>query len=413
MKSVYIFIAVLLTLSLELKSQSCDINGKKHFTFSDVKTILDKNNCNSCHYKGSFQNTWIYDTYRDMTSRNPCNYPMIVHGKSNESLLIDKINGGPSICGNAMPPGSKMISDADLLALESWIDIGAPEHCIPEFEQVKEIFTVNKCNNCHKTNESWSFENYESLFLKPQNSLCSGPQLVKYNAEESLLYKKISDKEVCGDFMLVDGQPMISKDVDKVRDWINAGAPESARVLPVILTEFSTDILNNKKIQIYWKTESELNTSHFELQTSTDGIYFSFLAIVKSGETSGSAYHHLFDEAKIGFNYFRLKIVDFDNSYTYSPVRVERVSNDKEVFSISPVPMVNNKYFNVEWYPLDGREKARLLVMDILGNLCFDFILNNGMNNLNISGVKSGVYYFSIEDYNAARLVKKVIVLDN
>ncbi|MBP6236982.1 MAG: T9SS type A sorting domain-containing protein [Saprospiraceae bacterium] len=399
---------------MELTGQSCDVNGKKHYTFDDIKFILDKNNCNKCHYKGSYENLWTYDTYENIIAQSTCGSEIIVPGNSYQSLLIDKLNGGPTSCGNAMPLGNKMISDADLLALESWIDIGAPEKCIPVFDQIKTILTINKCNLCHVDSESWSFENYNSVFLKPLNTICEDQELIKYRAKESLLYKKISDKNVCGGPMLVDGDPMSEDHVDSIRDWINAGAPESARVLPVNLLEFSTDKLDDNNIIIFWKTASEINTSHFELETSIDGVHFSFLVKLAAdgSELAGGFYQHIFKDPKKGFNYFRMKIVDFDNSYIYSPVRVERIINVNEVFNISPVPTFNNTPFNVEWYPLDGREKARLLIMNINGSLCHDIIINNGVNNLVLSGLKAGVYYLSIEDYNATRIVRKLVVWD-
>ena len=146
----------------------------------------------------------------------------------------------------------------------------------------------------------------------------------------------------------------IRDSVDSIRDWINAGAPESARVLPVNLLEFSTDKLDDNNIIIFWKTASEINTSHFELETSIDGVHFSFLVKLAAdgSELAGGFYQHIFKDPKKGFNYFRMKIVDFDNSYIYSPVRVERIINVNEVFNISPVPTFNNTPFNVEWLSL-------------------------------------------------------------
>jgi hypothetical protein len=400
---------------METKAQSCDINGKKHYNFDDIKTILDKNDCGKCHYTGSFQNLWTYDTYEKITTKSSCGSDIIVHGKSSESLLIDKLNGGPTTCGNAMPLGAKMISDADLLAIESWIDIGAPEKCIPVFDNIREILTINKCNTCHIDSDSWAFGDYASIFMKPNNSSCKDEELIKYSADESLLFWKISSEKVCGLPMLVDGNPMSDEDIDHIRDWINAGAPESARALPVNLSEFSTDILDDTDILIYWKTASEINTSHFELETSSDGIHFSFLKNVTANgrALSGGYYQHVYQDAIKGFNYFRIKMVDFDNSQLFSPVRVERIINNDDVFNISPVPAYNDSPFNVEWYPLDGREKARLLLMNITGSLCHDFLINNGVNNLTLSGLKAGVYYLSIEDYNASRIVRKIVVLDH
>ncbi len=405
---------LLVGLFTRLAGQSCDINGKKHFNYDDIKYILDKNHCNSCHFKGSYQSSWTYDTYADIFAKTTCETSLIVHGRSDKSLLIDKLNGGPTICGNAMPLGNKKISDIDLLAIESWIDSGAPEKCIPVFEEIKDVFTVSKCQSCHSGPNNWNFDSYLSMQSKTAQSICEEPILKKYMASESLLYKKIANAGVCGEPMLVNLQPMAEINVIKIRDWINAGAPESARVLPVNLSEFSTEIIKNKEIVIYWRTATETNTSHFELETSTDGIHFSYLTTILANNSSsaGSYYSYTYKDAVTGFNYFRLKINDFDQSFSFSPVRVERISNTDQIFKISPVPVNNNLPFNVEWYPIDGREKTRLLLLDMNGSLCRDFIINNGFNSLLLNEINPGVYYFSIKDYSDSYILKRVVVLD-
>ncbi len=395
--------------------QSCEINGRFHYTYSDVIKVLDNNQCNKCHYQGSYINEWNYATYESIFEGTGCDIPVITPGNLNKSLLADKLNGGPTVCGNAMPPGGKKISDADLLAIETWISTGAPEHCIPEFEQVRDILKTNQCQTCHTTRDVWSFDDYSVIFSRALNSLCSGEIISKYNAGESLLYNKLGVAQKCGSRMLsASGKALNDTEVDAIRDWINAGAPYSYRALPVSLKEFYTEPVEDKEIRIYWSTASELNIDHFRLESSFDGItYFPVSDITPKGSTaSGADYFYIADEVHVGFNYFRIKIFDLDGSFTYSPVRVERISNIKEIFTVYPVPVSANDGFAIEWYPVDGREKSRLRVMDILGNSCAEFIINNGHNHLSFDGFKAGVYYLTIEDYNAHRIVKKILITE-
>lgn len=395
-----------------MQGQSCDNSAKKHYKFEDVKIILDRNQCNSCHYPGSTGNHWNYNTYDEMMiNYSLCDMPVIAHGYPDRSLLIDKINGGPTTCGHAMPLDKSKVNAKDLLALEAWIQSGAPEFCISDYEQIKSILKVNKCNSCHNDSIEWSFETFESVFRKPSSSLCYEDEVIRYNAEESLLYRKVTGHKLCGSQMMVDGQPMQDIDVDKIRDWINAGAPESAKILPVIFSDFRLENLNEEKIIVHWETESEINTSHFEIEYSIDGIRFSKAGIEKASG-KGSDYSYIFEKPEIGYNYFRIRVVDFDNSFYYSQVRVEKITNKDELLKISPNPILQGGHFTIEWYPVDGRENVVAKLIHINGQIEASFRIHTGQNNIYLNEIKTGVYYLSVTDYNAISILRKVLILD-
>lgn len=397
-----------------LKGQSCDVDGKKHYTFEDAKKVFDKNQCGQCHYKGSFQSLWTFDTYEDLFRPGNCGEPAILHGNVGKSLLIDKLNGGPTGCGNAMPLGDKKISDSDLLILESWIELGAPEKCISDFQQVKQLLITSNCQQCHQKEPDWHFNDYAALFRHGVSSDCAQDVIVRYNATKSLLYQKLSGNTTCGAAMPPNGPPVSPDALVKIRDWINAGAPETSRVLPVSLTDFHTQSDSKGNIHLFWQTASEVNTSHFEIEFSRDGYNFSYEARVQATGfvNTGASYHYVFNRSAVGYNYFRLRIVDFDNTFNYSSVRVERVINQNEIFKVMPNPVMHSQQLFIEWYPTDDREKAQMRIMSIDGHLIRNVVLANGINSLDVSDLHPGMYYISIEDFNATRIVRKISVID-
>lgn len=408
-----IFLIVLLSILKMSYGQSCDINGAKHYNYSDIKFILDKNKCGNCHLGSNNTNQWSYNSYDEMFLDSDCHSKIIIHGNPNGSLLIDKLNGGPTACGNAMPLGQGKMNDQDLLAIETWIAFGAPEYCISDFDLIKLILVDNKCKTCHATSENWSFSDYNQIFKNATLTYCGNEIIKKFDANSSFLYQKIaSSKVVCGDPMLVEGQEMMEVDVSKIRDWINAGAPESAKVLPVDLILFATDNIEDQSVLLNWKTAAEKNTNLFEVQHSMDGIKFETINSIPSKGNLGGNYTYIHQNISVGFNFYRLKIVDFDNSFYYSPIRVERIKNIDEIFQFYPIPTQNNELFTVEWYPTDGREKVRMNLMNITGSHCASYVINNGINHFNFSDLKAGVYYISIEDYNFNRTVKKIVIMD-
>lgn len=96
-------------------------------------------------------------------------------------------------------------------------------------------------------------------------------------------------------------------------------------MLPVTLTSF-TSTLNNLKVNLNWATEKETNFSRFELERSTDGKNFAPIAIVFSMEnTSGSNKYSYTDDISVNTEanfYYRLKMIDTDGRYSYSPVKL-------------------------------------------------------------------------------------------
>jgi hypothetical protein len=130
--------------------------------------------------------------------------------------------------------------------------------------------------------------------------------------------------------------------------------------LPLSLENF-TATLNNKKIVLDWETTMELNTSHFTVQRSTDGIHFEDDAIVIAEGTSAVLRTYSYGEtipmANNGILYYRLKMVDVNAGYRYSEVAVVRLANDQFQTGILvfPNPAVNQVRVTV---PADWQNKT-------------------------------------------------------
>jgi len=96
---------------------------------------------------------------------------------------------------------------------------------------------------------------------------------------------------------------------------------ESENFIPVELTSFIASIINNQ-ILLNWITASELNNRGFEIQQSFDNESFTRIDFVAgSGSTTEQRnYNYTVKNAPAGLQYYRLKQIDFDGSYEYSPV---------------------------------------------------------------------------------------------
>jgi hypothetical protein len=416
MKPNLVILFCLLLCAHVAHAQTCISGGLAHYKYDDVKIILDNIGCNSCHSKSSTTAPWHYESYKAMFKDDACGQPIITPAYIDKSSLIDKINGGQTACGVHMPLGSKVLSPKDLLAIELWVTYGAPEHCIEEYNEIKSILDQNKCGSCHyggSVDTPWSYQDYNAMLVKDNISQCSTPNIVKRNAAFSFLYQKIigNDAEICGAPMLHEGQRMSDLHIAKIRDWINAGAPRFSQQLPVTLSQFEARSVDNQTaIDIFWKTESELNTELFDVEYSINGYDFYSIGILKSQSSLGATYTITHNDVAIGFNYYRLKMIDFDGSFSYSPIRVVRIDNETEIFTIKPNLIVVNDNLIVDWYPTDERETTFLKVMDISGRLSLSVRISYGINRFDVSQLTSGVYYVVVEDYNLVATTQKIVI---
>lgn len=100
-------------------------------------------------------------------------------------------------------------------------------------------------------------------------------------------------------------------------------------VLPIDLLKFSAS-KQNDFTKLNWLTENSVNFKHFELYKSTNAYNWRSIALVqRSTNQISSKQDYEFDDYEVlnQTTYYKLKLVDNDNSYKYS--RIIEVQNDK------------------------------------------------------------------------------------
>jgi hypothetical protein len=95
--------------------------------------------------------------------------------------------------------------------------------------------------------------------------------------------------------------------------------------LPVELVAFDAK-RSGANTFVTWQTATEKNSAGFEVEVATDGMQFKKLAFVASKSANSittNTYSYTDTEAgKVGIRYYRLRQVDLDGQYSYSPTRV-------------------------------------------------------------------------------------------
>ena len=135
----------------------------------------------------------------------------------------------------------------------------------------------------------------------------------------------------------------------KVKDfsefWLNNGGLNNNQSLPVELVSFSAKKTTDKDVLVEWKTGSEINTDHFDIEVAKGNEEFQLNHFIKIGQvasggnsSTGQQYSYLdIENNKSGVRYYRLRIVDRDGQFKYSAVRAV-VFNDEITWQVYPNP---------------------------------------------------------------------------
>lgn len=126
-------------------------------------------------------------------------------------------------------------------------------------------------------------------------------------------------------------------------------AGDLCALLPVELIHFEVSANDNNKALLNWTTASENNNDYFEVQKSTTGNKWETIGKVSGmGSTNTEVNYEFTDPTSIsGLTYYRLKQVDFNGEYEFSPLRsIELISSKK----ITVYPNPAQSIFIIEGY---------------------------------------------------------------
>jgi hypothetical protein len=184
-------------------------------------------------------------------------------------------------------------------------------------------------------------------------------------------------------------------------------------VLPVTLINFSgTWSTDKNKAILSWISAREINTSKFIIQRSTDnGATWADIGTVAAAGTSNFNQQYSFiDVQPKAANWYRLKMIDADNAYSYSKTVVLTSSSANAVYyTLSPNPATN--FINVV-STFSQPQPVRIQLMDNTGRILSSqqvIIGGSAPVVIPVSGYKAGMYYLVITDDQ--RSVKQKIVI--
>ena len=180
--------------------------------------------------------------------------------------------------------------------------------------------------------------------------------------------------------------------------WSNWGfGAGGLNPLPIELIDFTVE-QKAASVELKWRTASELNNAQFVIERSSDAVNFDALLSVPGAGNSNVVleYMELDQNPLAGISYYRLKQIDFNGDFTYSPIKPVN-------FSASNGLLLNSWNLSEGTLNLDisTTEKiVTIVVYDVSGRTIKKSDFNGSDNSFQIGlpYLSPGIYMVSISD---------------
>ncbi|MFK7773217.1 MAG: T9SS type A sorting domain-containing protein [Saprospiraceae bacterium] len=182
--------------------------------------------------------------------------------------------------------------------------------------------------------------------------------------------------------------------------------------LPVELISFTARLNEKEDVLLDWKTGSEINSNHFSVQRSKDGLFFEEIEKVNAqGDTWSLSNYQVEDKNPLrGLSYYRLLMVDNDETFSYSEIKTIQINGEDRI-AFFPNPITNNTDFYLTGL---SEGKFNLTIFDALGRLVYQETIHVEdiftEHKIRLPELADGIYTYSIfkksDLIKSGRLVK-------
>ncbi|MCF8341283.1 MAG: T9SS type A sorting domain-containing protein [Chitinophagaceae bacterium] len=173
-----------------------------------------------------------------------------------------------------------------------------------------------------------------------------------------------------------------------------------SNTLPVQLTQFTATPKTNS-VAINWTTASEKDNAVFQIEHSVNGKDFKSVGSVNGSGSSAQTISYRFEHTAPteGVNYYRLKQVDLDGQFAYSPIKTA-------IIGISSFVIKSNLVTNALDIITSTKAPVAFGIFSTTGQrMLNDFA--QGEKLVDVSRLPAGLYFVKIADGQVARFVKQ------
>jgi len=190
------------------------------------------------------------------------------------------------------------------------------------------------------------------------------------------------------------------------------GSTDPANPLPVELVSFVAKA-ENDYVRLDWETASEKDNDFFEIQRSYDGENFDAIGIIEGNGTILSNVKYSFTDfiPLSGISFYRLKQVDFDGDFEYSPVVSVNIEKSSDL-SIVPNPTSDEQIY-LRLSGFHPEQAVNVKIFNLQGASMFQRVFSpNDLWNKALpvgSPLKPGIYIVEVVQGNTLKQVRLAI----
>ena len=179
-------------------------------------------------------------------------------------------------------------------------------------------------------------------------------------------------------------------------DTSSAALLTVTNILAMRLLSFNV-LKEGKKATLNWAVEKEESLSYYSIERSNDGENFYSIGRLASINTSGVHTYRFSDESPIsGFDFYRLKMMEANGNFSYSPIRKINFENANLVI-IYPNP--SNGKFMVDFGKSVDSKTYSIVIRNVLSQKVFETKTSQQKIEIKLKGqTKKGIYFVEIKN---------------
>ena len=176
-----------------------------------------------------------------------------------------------------------------------------------------------------------------------------------------------------------------------------------SKSLPVTLIAF--DAVRKENVSLLsWSTTEEVNSREFEIQRSTDGKNWEVIGSVSaaSNTTQKQDYEYMDELPESGLNYYRLKMIDKDDSFAYSSIKSVHFPEFSWA-QLYPNPVSHMLHIDIR-----NSRVRKLRLIDFYGRTLFKSDVSSKELTMDMRSYVAGIYFVHLEQDNGLVAIFKL-----
>ncbi len=164
--------------------------------------------------------------------------------------------------------------------------------------------------------------------------------------------------------------------------------------LPVSIINF-TATKQSTSVLLNWKTSSENNMDHYELERSSNGASFSPITTIASLNSTSADYNYTDNHPLPGISYYRLNMKELTGDQKYSQVVAVSFARNRNTTFLYPSPWENGTSLNIS--NMNG-EKLTIYFMNAGGQILSTAVTDSGVVPTETLANRKGLIYYKVLD---------------